>query len=118
MNCIYTGQYNCRISNWCQMNGEYYYFKPMENEDDFFNELLGELISKYFDLDTIHYQIATRSVKGIPDTYGILSKNFCEKNYKYHILSDYICKNPQLSFFPPDLRILKTIKEICTSQKE
>lgn len=116
--CIYTGEFNCRIGNWHKINGEYYYFKPFKSIDSFCNELLGELISKYFDLDTVNYKIAKLCVKNQINQYGILSKNFCNKNYTYKNLFDYISENKELKFFEPILKTIEKIKIICNTDEE
>jgi len=115
---IFTGEFNCRIENWHKVDGEYYYFKPMNNTFIFFNELLGEVISQYFDLDTVHYKIARLKVKGEKDQYGIASKNFCNPQYTYKTLIDYISETDGLHIFEKDLSIIDKIKVICKSEGE
>lgn len=115
---IFTGEFNCRIENWHKVDGEYYYFKPMNYYLSFFNELLGEVISQYFDLDTVHYKIAKLKVKGEEDQYGIVSKNFCSPKYTYKTLFDYIRETDGLDIFEEDLSIIDKIKVICKSEQE
>lgn len=115
---IFTGEFNCRIENWHKINGEYYYFKPMHDSLSFFNELLGEVISQYFELDTVHYKIAKLKVKGEQDQYGIASKNFCNPKYTYKALIDYICETDCLHIFEKDLNIIDKVKVICKSEGE
>lgn len=115
---IFTGEFNCRIENWHKINGEYYYFKPMHDSLSFFNELLGEVISQYFELDTVHYKIAKLKVKGEEEQYGIASRNFCNPKYTYKALIDYVCETDSLHIFEKDLRILDKIKVICKSEGE
>ena len=115
---IFTGEFLCRIENWHKVNGEYYYFKPIDYSLFFFNELLGELISQYFNLDTVHYKIAKLKVKGEEDQYGIASKNFCNPNYTYKTLDDYLSETDGLHFFEQDLNIIDKIRVICKSEKE
>ena len=115
---IYTGKYNCRIGNWHKIDGKYYYFKPRRDDFDFFNELIGEFISMYFDLDTVHYKIAKLSIQGEKDQYGIISENFCEKEYTYKSLRNYISEIDKLLIYEPIYNLLDQIKSICKTDEE
>lgn len=115
---IFTGKWNCRIENWHKIDDKYYYFKPMKSPFVFFNELLGEFISIYFDLESVHYNIAKVIVKDEEEQYGLLSKNFCNPDYTYKCLFDYISENNKLHFFEKDLSILDKIRVICKTEEE
>ncbi len=64
---------------WFLYNGEYYYYKEIDNALRLLNELLGQYFSEYMNLPTIKYDIALNS-EGIA---GVLSKNFREPGKKY-----------------------------------
>ncbi len=100
------------INNWYKIKGEWYYYKGDGYDVHFINELLGEVISEFFGLDTIHYNVAKLIVKDRKDEYGLVSKNFCDPNYIYKGVWDY--------GFPSrtDLSILENIRSICQSEEE
>lgn len=71
-------------NNWVKIDNEYFYYKGINYIYTFLEELLGEQISKYFDLNTVHYEIAKRTFKNSKlICYGLLSKNFRLKNKRY-----------------------------------
>lgn len=115
---IYTGKYVCRIGNWHKIDGEYHYFKPLSSSRSFYNELLGEFISLYFDLESVDYHIAKLMVDGQKEQYGLLSKNFCTKEYTYKTLFDYISECSELHLFANDLSIVNKIETICQTKEE
>ena len=109
---IYTAPYFFFIDHWYKINGDWYFYKSDGDDFHFINELLGEIISEYFNLSTVHYNIAKLCVKGQKEEYGLLSKNFCEKKFLYKTVWDY-------GFEPKrDLSILEGIRTICNSEKE
>lgn len=117
--CISANQHSCRVSNWHQLQNGYYYFKHLENEHAFFNELLGEIISYYFDLDTAHYEVANLKVRSTgEEQYGVVSKNFCNPKYTYHTLSHYMCECDQFSFYSSDLSIIDKLEVLCQTEDE
>lgn len=75
---IYYYPFRDYVDNWYKFDNEWYYFKRFNTNSKFFNELLGELVSKYFDLDTVEYKL-TKAITPIETEYGISSKNFCDK---------------------------------------
>lgn len=102
-----------RISNWHKINRKYYYYK---NSGIFFlNELLGEIISEYFDLDTVHYKIAKLSSPGKKAEYGIVSKNVCDKKFTYEHLDLDKCGQ---GYYRRNLKILNNIRVLCRSDEE
>lgn len=82
-NMIYTAPYYSFIYNWHKIKHKWYFFKTRENYFEFTNELIGELISEYFTLKTIHYQVARLNCNGQTEL-GVVSENFCQigANYK------------------------------------
>lgn len=109
---IFTAPYYFFIDHWHKIGNEWFFYKSDGYDFHFINELLGEIISKYFDLDTVHYNVAKLCVKGKKEEYGIISKNFCDKNYLYKTAWDY-------GLIPNDnLNILENIREICESDNE
>lgn len=115
---IFISGFLCKIENWHKVNGEYYYFKPINSSSSFFNELLREVISQYFNLDTVYYKIAKLIIEGEEGQYGIASKNFCNSKYTYKTLSDYLSQTNGLHFFEQDLNIINKIKVVCKSEKD
>lgn len=109
---IYSYPYFFFIDHWHKLDNEWYFYKNLGSSFCFINELLGEVISKYFGLDTIHYQIARLYVKGKKEEYGIVSKNFCNKDYTYKSCWDYNFEARR------DLSILEDVKTICKSEEE
>ena len=115
---IFSSEFNCRVGNWHKINGAYYYFKTINDLSTLFNELLGEVISNYFELDTVNYKIAKLIISNEEPRYGIISKNFCNKEFTYKSLGDYIHETCELHFFAPDLSILDKVRLICGSNEE
>lgn len=66
------------VNNWHQIDGQWYFVKWRMDDKKILNELIGELISEYFNLKTVHYKLV-KSKNG----YGVISKNFCDKNFNY-----------------------------------
>lgn len=78
LDLIYYHPFRNRVDNWFKLNKEWYYFKEYKTNSSFFNELLGELVSKYFNIDTVEYKI-TKVITPTKIKYGISSKNFVGK---------------------------------------
>lgn len=112
--CIYAGKYAFRVFNWHKIDGEWYYYKST-TDFEFFNELLGVVISRYFGLDTVDYQPSRLSIKQRDDRYGVISKNFCNPDFNYSFL-DF--NEVDLSCFSQDLSVLTAIKKLCSSDEE
>ncbi len=80
-------------NHWYHLDGEWYYYKSGIPTYGFFNELVGVELAKYFDLDTIDYQIACQRLNinrnhPLYDDfplygYGLLSKNFRKQELEY-----------------------------------
>ena len=69
-----------RLKNWHKIDGKWYYFKNKFTERNI-NELLGEVISEYFGLDTVHYKLA-RVYGNEKIEEGLISENFCDPDRK------------------------------------
>lgn len=109
---IYTAPYFFFINHWHKIDGEWFFYKSNGSNFHFINELLGEVITNFFGLDTIHYKIAKLNVEGNKGEYGLISKNFCEIGNTYKTVWDY-------GFAPrKDLCVLENIRNICQSEKE
>lgn len=79
----------CFWNNWYKFHDKWYYFKKIMDEKYFsselriLNELIGEYLAKYLDIDTIHYDLAK-----LNNNYGLASENFIKKGSKYCFLND------------------------------
>lgn len=109
---IYTAPYFFFIDHWHKIDGKWYFYKSDGCDFHFINELLGEVISEFFGLDTIHYHVAKLSVKDMKEEYGLVSQNFCNINNTYKSVWDYGFTTRG------DLNILENIRTICQSEKE
>lgn len=111
-NLIYTAPYFFFIDHWHKIDEEWYFYKSSGYDFYFINELLGEIISEYFGLETVHYKVAKLCVNGKNDEYGVISKNFCDNKCVYKTVWDY-------KFLPRgDLHILEDIRNICNLEDE
>lgn len=108
---IYQAPHFFYINRWHKINGEWYFYKNDGYDFHFVNELLGEIISEYFGLETVKYQVAKFQI-GNKKEYGLISKNFCNKDYTYKRVWDY--GFPQSD----NLNILENIRDICQSNEE
>lgn len=78
--------------NWYSYDGDMWYLKQRCNMRIIINELLGEYLSTYMDLPTIHYILLVSNGK----IDGVASKNFRDKGISYiqaNKLSDRQHKN-------------------------
>lgn len=98
------------INRWHKIDGKWYFYKSDGCDFHFINELLGEVISEYFGLDTVHYQVAKRIVGG-KEEYGLVSENFCSTDYLYTRTWDHNLESGNIH------RLDKLI-EICKSPEE
>ena len=101
------------LNRWFKVNNEWLNFKDNKYYQYIINELLGEKISEYFDLETIHYRIGKLIINGKCDKYGIISKSFCDKKYEYLTLDEYFSKIQK-----KDLNIIKEINKVTNNKKE
>ena len=80
----FVRNYDFFTEHWVNLNDEWYFFKDFSDNYEYhgtINELLGELISDYFGVDTVHFRMAKFTNKKGCETYGIVSNNFCSKDY-------------------------------------
>ncbi len=66
------------VLNWYNIDGKWFYFKWAKGLKSIINELMGEVISKYFNLESAHYILAKLDHKE-----GVISQNFCCKDFSY-----------------------------------
>lgn len=99
---------NNYTKNWIKINNKWFFTKKANQYLKFFNELLGQEISNYFQLETANYKIGK-----IFDNYYfstcLLSENFFNNNYTYLTFNDLKIdtKNKKLS------ERLNLIKQVC-----
>ena len=76
-------------NNWYFYDGKWYFFKNFTCEKytssdlKFLNELIGEFLGHYLNIDTIHYEIAS-----LKDEYGLASESFIKPHNKYIFFKD------------------------------
>ena len=76
---------------WFERNGEIYYFKVPKYDSYFLNELIGEEISNYFEVPTVHYQLAKMILED-EVIYGLISPYSRSSEKKYMKLYDWAIK--------------------------
>ena len=105
---VYASRY---INQWIKIENEWYYCKVKQ---PFYvaNELLGEVISQYFGLDTVHYQII-RLLKDNCEIYEIMSKNICDPNATFKKPSDF----RDFRYYH-ELEVLDNLHSLCKSESE
>ena len=79
---IYSSINNSYLSHWHKIDDEWFYFKCANDYYHLIRELIGEVISEYYGLDTVHYKLVKLQTKK-DEKYGIISKNFYENDYNY-----------------------------------
>lgn len=99
------------INHWHKIEGKWYFYKSDGYDFHFVNELLGEVISEYFRLDTVHYKVALLKVSGKEPEYGLVSENFCSTDYIYTRTWDYNLR--RMNIFE-----LNKLVEICDTHEE
>ena len=76
-------------NNWYTSGNKWYYFKYFPYAESNYinykliNELIGEYLANYLNVDVVHYEIGR-----FKDTYGLVSENFIKKGSKYYFLED------------------------------
>lgn len=99
--------------NWIKIDGKWFFVKKTYDNLKFFNELLGQEISSYFQLETVNYKIA----KKFEDCYFdncLLSENFFDNNYDYLTFEDL-----QIDTIDKKLaERLNLIKQVCKKYKD
>ncbi len=96
--------------SWFLHDGMWHYYKRFYNfpggspeEMKFINELMGEVLSKRLDIESIHYKIAEN--RGF---IGLLSKNFLKPNQQYFFMKDLKLMS---QFY--DTSNLEKIRKLC-----
>ena len=79
---IPSDKINNRTILWLKLDGQVYAFKRRLDERLIINELLGEKVSEYFGIDTVHHELATCVLYG-KRTYGLLSPMARKENASY-----------------------------------
>jgi hypothetical protein len=105
---------------WVQIENELYYFKVPSTNLDYLKELLGEKVSKYFELSSVHYNLAEATYKKNNTSYhvyGLLSKWARTVSSQYTTLENLINYDCQLKDFPyEDLDLLDIIDSLFPNQ--
>jgi len=99
------------INRWHKIKDKWYFYKSDGYDFHFVNELLGEVISEYFGLDTVHYKVALLNVAGKRPEYGLVSENFCSPDYIYTRTWDY-------NLGVMDIFELDRLIDICNTHEE
>ena len=84
--------YHHRVSGyWLKRENKIYYFKVPIFEHQMLRELVGEKITSYFELPSVHYEIAKMEIKG-KTMYGLLSQYTRKQDKQYLSLYDWAVK--------------------------
>ncbi len=79
---IPSDKINNRTILWLKLDGQVYAFKRRLDERLIINELLGEKVSEYFGIDTVHHELATCFLNG-KRTFGLISPMARKENASY-----------------------------------
>lgn len=77
------------IKNWHKKGNKWYYFKAQDDSLSLINELIGEIISIHFGLDTANFKLSKLNIEGKKTKIGVASLNFFDRNYSYKRSYDY-----------------------------
>lgn len=84
--------YHHRVSGyWLKRENKIYYFKVPIFERQILKELVGEKITLYFGLPSVHYQLAKMKIED-QTVYGLLSQYTRQKDKEYMLLKDWAVK--------------------------
>ena len=113
---IYSNALYQFTNRWHKIDGEWYFFKK-GSDRNLLNELLGEQISKYFNLETAEYNLAKIEAKESKTKnenvdYGVVTKNICSSDKEYLTAWDI----PIL--YQSDLSYLDKFKSCCKTEEE
>lgn len=108
---LFVAPYFFFIDHWHKIKDKWYFYKSDGYDFHFVNELLGEIISEYFGLDTVHYRVALLKVAGKNPEYGLVSENFCSPDYIYTRTWDH-------NLGRMDIFELDRLINICNSSEE
>lgn len=75
---------------WLSNNDSIYYFKTVKGIYSLLAELLGEKISRYFGLDTVHYELAKGIGNDGKTLYGLVSKYMALEDHEYQTWERYL----------------------------
>jgi len=103
-------------NNWVNIDGTWYYYKNFPNYSNpsanFLNELIGEFLANYIELETINYNIGCMNLSNGEKNYGLLSPSFRKKGFKYITPYDL-----GLSPNQANLNNLENIRYLCKNDK-
>ena len=108
---IFKPPYEYFLDHWFKVDNEWYFYKGYQVSMMLINELLGEKVSEYFDLETIHYHLAKFNYQGKSEI-GLASKSFCQVGFKYKRAPELHLEQKE------DLSVLDTIRKICQNDQE
>lgn len=100
-----------RWKNWFNIDGKWFYYKDNIFLNRNINELLGEIVSEYFELDTVHYGFAKLHFGDCRFREGLISENFCTPDKNYYTCADFGHEFNSSS----DFDILYKIRSLCPS---
>lgn len=98
--------------NWHFVGNQLCYFKEINDIKRLINELLGVYIARYFDLDSVSYELA---YKKNGNKTGIISKCIFDKNKKYENLYELVSKED--SIYDASDCLMK-INKMCQTNEE
>ena len=108
---IFKPPYKYFLDHWFKVDNEWYFYKGYQVSMMLINELLGEKVSEYFDLETIHYRLAKFNYQGNSEI-GLASKSFCQSGFKYKRAHELHLEEKE------DLSVVETIRKICKNDQE
>lgn len=98
---------------WLNLSDGIYFFKERGSKEIFFNELLGEKISLFLGLDSVHYELAHIIINNT-SKYGLLSKWARKEKKEYFCLSQIIPKEPD--YLNKPLEFLNQLERVYKNQ--
>ena len=105
-----------RWNNWVNIDGIWYYYKNFPNYSNpsanFLNELIGEFLANYIELETVNYNIGCMNLFGGEKNYGLLSRSFRKKEFKYITPYDVGVSPHQISLYN-----LENIRYLCKNDE-
>ena len=108
---IFKPPFEYFLDHWFKVDNEWYFYKGYQASMMLVNELLGEKVSEYFDLDTVHYRLAKFNYQEKSEI-GLASKSFCQAGFKYKRASELNLEQKE------DLSVFDTIRKICKDDQE
>ncbi len=110
--------YRADISGlWLEKDEKIYYFKTVSDDYSLLAEFVGEKVSEYFNLETVHYHLATGKDKNKKSIYGLASEYMVKPNCFYQTWEQYLReKNFYGKRSVNDLSILELFEQDFMSQ--